>query len=195
MDNKLIKQIDFLREIDNLKHIFRQSLLPKDCRRENDAEHSWHLCMYAVVLEEYAPEGCDLLRCIKMMLMHDLVEIYAGDTYLYDVEGNKTKAKREQEAADKLYSMLGEQGEELKSYWLEFEANETAEAKFANALDRLQPIMLNYFTRGEKWLVNHVTKAEVVERGSKLTKDADPRLREFVMSIIDESVEKGYLLP
>lgn len=193
--DKLVKQIEFLKEIDNLKHILRQSILPKDCRRENDAEHSWHLCMYAIVLEEYAPEGCDMLRCLKMMLMHDLVEIYAGDTYLYDVEANKSKAKREAEAADKLYSMLGEQGEELKSYWLEFEENKTPEAKFANALDRFQPIMLNYFTRGEKWLVNHVTKAEVIERGSKLTKDADPRLREFILKIIDESVEKGYLLP
>ena len=155
--DKLKKQMDFLMEIDKLKNIFRQSLLSVDNRRENDAEHSWHLCMYAVVLEEYAPEGTDLLRAIKMMLVHDLVEIYAGDTYLYDVKGNETK--------------------------------------FANSLDRLQPIMLNYITRGEKWLVNHVTKAQVIERGSKLTKDAHPALRKFVLDILDESVEKGYLLP
>ena len=179
-----------------LKNIFRQSLLSVDNRRENDAEHSWHLCMYAVVLEEYAPEGTDLLRAIKMMLVHDLVEIYAGDTYLYDVKGNETKAQRESEAAEKLYAILDkEQCEELKGYWLEFERNDTPEAKFANSLDRLQPIMLNYITRGEKWLVNHVTKAQVIERGSKLTKDAHPALRKFVLDILDESVEKGYLLP
>ena len=194
--DKLKKQMDFLMEIDKLKNIFRQSLLSVDNRRENDAEHSWHLCMYAVVLEEYAPEGTDLLRAIKMMLVHDLVEIYAGDTYLYDVKGNETKAQRESEAAEKLYAILGkEQCEELKGYWLEFERNDTPEAKFANSLDRLQPIMLNYITRGEKWLVNHVTKAQVIERGSKLTKDAHPALRNFVLDILDESVEKGYLLP
>ena len=131
-----------------------------------------------------------------MMLVHDLVEIYAGDTYLYDVKGNETKAQRESEAAEKLYAILDkEQCEELKGYWLEFERNDTPEAKFANSLDRLQPIMLNYITRGEKWLVNHVTKAQVIERGSKLTKDAHQALRKFVLDILDESVEKGYLLP
>ena len=161
--DKLKKQMDFLMEIDKLKNIFRQSLLSVDNRRENDAEHSWHLCMYAVVLEEYAPEGTDLLRAIKMMLVHDLVEIYAGDTYLYDVKGNETKAQRESEAAEKLYAILDkEQCEELKGYWLEFERNDTPEAKFANSLDRLQPIMLNYITRGEKWHVNNVTKAQVI---------------------------------
>lgn len=194
--DRIKKQMEFLMEIDKLKNIFRQSLLSVDYRRENDAEHSWHLCMYAVVLEEYAPEGTDLLKAIKMMLVHDLVEIYAGDTYLYDAKANETKAKRESEAAEKLYAILDkDQCTQLKEYWLEFERNDTPEAKFANSLDRLQPIMLNYITRGEKWLVNHVTKQQVIERGSKLTKDAHPVLRRFVMDILDESVEKGYLLP
>lgn len=193
--DKLQKQINFLIEIDKMKSIFRQSLLSDSSRHENDAEHSWHLCMYATVLEEYANPGTDMLKVLKMLLVHDLVEIYAGDTYLYDADGNKTKADREKKAADKLYPMLGEQGAELRALWEEFDECESTESKFANGLDRLQPIMLNYLTKGEMWLKNKVHKSDVLERGYRLVNYGHPKLVEFLNKILDESVEKGYLLP
>lgn len=193
--DKLKKQIDFLVEIDKMKSIYRQSLLADGSRHETDAEHSWHLCMYALVLEEYAEPGTDMLKVLKMALVHDLVEIYAGDTYLYDVEGNKTKADREKKAADKLYSMLGEQGAELRAAWEEFDLCETVEAKFANCFDRLQPIMLNYLTKGEMWLKNGVHKGDVLERGYRLVNYGHPKIVEFLEKLLDECVEKGYLLP
>lgn len=193
--DKLKKQMAFLIEIDKLKSIFRQSILADGSRFENDAEHSWHLCMYAIILEEYAPEGVDMLKVLKMALIHDLVEIYAGDTYLYDVEGNKTKADREMKAADKLYSSLDKQGAELMALWEEFDLCETPEAKFANCLDRLQPIMLNYLTKGKMWLKNGVHKSDVLERGYRLVNYGHPAIVEFLNNLLDESVEKGYLLP
>lgn len=193
--DKLKKQMDFLIEIDKLKSIFRQSRLADDSRFEDDAEHSWHLCMYAIILEEYAPEGIDMLKVLKMALIHDLVEIYAGDTYLYDVEGNKTKADREMKAADKLYSSLDKQGAELRALWEEFDLCESPEAQFANCLDRLQPIMLNYLTKGKMWLKNSVHKSDVLERGYRLVNYGHPKIVEFLNKILDESVEKGYLLP
>ncbi|MBQ7264899.1 MAG: HD domain-containing protein [Firmicutes bacterium] len=192
----LKKQMEFLAEIDKLKNIFRQSLLTTDQRRENDAEHSWHLCMYATVLSDYAPEGCNMLRCIQMMLVHDIVEIYAGDTYLYDEEGYKTKKKRESEAADKIYSMLPESQEVfLKGLWTEFEENTTPTANFANTLDRLQPIMLNYYSRGEKWLVNKVTKEQVFSKWKTVARSVSNEIESFLENLLDECVEKGYLLP
>lgn len=193
--DKLKKQMAFLIEIDKLKSIFRQSILADGSRFENDAEHSWHLCMYAIILEEYAPEGVDMLKVLKMALIHDLVEIYAGDTYLYDVEGNKTKADREMKAADKLYSSLDKQGAELRALWEEFDLCETPEAKFANCLDRLQPIMLSYLTKGKMWLKNGVHKSDVLERGYRLVNYGHPAIVEFLNNLLDESVEKGYLLP
>ena len=190
----LKRRIDFLTEIDKLKNVFRQSLLTVDQRRENDAEHSWHLCMYAVILEEYAPEGTDMLRCIKMMLVHDLVEIYAGDTYLYDKKGYEDKRQRESAAADKLFAMLDEdQNSYIRGLWEEFEANNSPSSNFANTLDRLQPIMLNYLSRGEKWLVNKVKAEQVLARFDEIAKNADPRLRSFVYELIEESKEKGYI--
>ena len=129
-----------------------------------------------------------------MLLMHDLVEIYAGDTYLYDEEGNKTKAKRENDAADKLYSMLDEpQGRKLKALWHEFEKCDTNEALFANALDRLQPILLNYTNKGTLWLENNVHKDAVEEHAYRLTRLAHPKLRKFALDLLDKAVEKGYI--
>lgn len=193
--DKLKKQMDFLVEIDKMKGIYRQSLLADGTRHETDAEHSWHLCMYALVLEEYAEKGTDMLKVLKMVLVHDLVEIYAGDTYLYDKEGNKTKADREKKAADKLYAMLDEQGADLRSAWEEFELCQSKEAKFANCFDRLQPIMLNYLTKGEMWLKNGVHKSDVLERGYRLVNYGHPKIVKFLENLLDECVEKGYLLP
>lgn len=195
--DKFKKQMDFLIEISKMKSIYRQSVYYEkgSIKRENDAEHSWHMCMYALVLEEYAPEGTDISKCIKMMLIHDLVEIYAGDTYLYDEKGNKDKAEREQKAADRLYGMLDEQGEELKALWYEFEANESLEAQFANTLDRLQPLLLNYLTQGYKWKENKVHISQVIEKGKWETRKVDERIKKFVMDMLEDSVKKGWLLP
>lgn len=190
---KFRKQMDFLIEINKLKSVFRQSLLPEDGRNENDAEHSWHLCMYAVVLSEYAPKDIDLLKCIKMLLIHDLVEIYAGDTYLYDEKGNEDKLKRETEAADKLYSMLGKQGDDLKALWYEFDACESEEAVFANAMDRIQPVILNYFTEGKLWRKNNVNISQVIEKGKWKTRKVDERIKQYVYTILNDAVDKGYL--
>ncbi len=195
--DKLKKQMDFLIEISKMKSIYRQSVYYEngEIKRENDAEHSWHMCMYALVLEEYAPKGTDISKCIKMMLIHDLVEIYAGDTYLYDEKGNADKADREKAAADKLYAMLDEQGEALKSLWYEFEANESLESQFANTLDRLQPLLLNYLTQGYKWKENKVHISQVIEKGKWETRKVDERIKKFVMDLLEDSVKKGWLLP
>lgn len=185
--------MDFLIEINKLKSVFRQSLLPENGRNENDAEHSWHICMYAVVLSEYAPKGTDMLKCIKMMLIHDLVEIYAGDTYLYDEKGNEDKAEREEKAACKLYSMLNEQGEELKALWYEFDECKTQESVFANVLDRLQPLLLNYGTEGKLWKENNVTIDQVLAKGKWKTRNVDERIKQYVYDLLNSAVEKGYL--
>lgn len=193
--DKLKKQMDFLIEIDKLKNIFRQSLVTESERHENDAEHSWHICMFAFILEEYAPEGTDLLRCIKMLLIHDLVEIYAGDTYLYDEKGYLDKQKREQEAAEKLFSVLDEsQYSELKSLWYEFEESATKESKFANTMDRIQPVFLNYLSKGKMWKKNGIHKSQVISKGRIFSEDGEPRIKKFMLELIDECVEKGYLL-
>lgn len=191
--DKLKKQMEFLIEIDKLKSVFRQSLIPEDRRNENDAEHSWHMCMYAIVLQEYAPENIDMLKCLKMLLIHDLVEIYAGDTYLYDEKGYKDKAERETKAADRLYGLLGEQGNELKALWYEFESCETEESIFANAIDRLQPILLNYLTQGEQWKKHNVNISQVIEKGKWKTRKVDEKIRQYVLNLLNDAVDKGYL--
>lgn len=194
--DKIKKQLEFLIEIDKLKEIFRQSILVNSRRNENDAEHSWHLCMYAVILREYAPKELDIARVLKMLLIHDVVEIYAGDTYLYDVEANKTKADRERAAADKIYNMLPlEQGNELKELWYEFERCDTIESQYANSLDRLQPVILNYMSQGERWLEHKVHKSDVIERGYRLMNYAPKKIKDVFLKILDDSVKKGYLLP
>ena len=193
---RIDRQMNFIIEIDKLKSVFRQSLLSDGSRHENDAEHSWHLCMLAITLEEYAEAGTDILKCIKMALIHDIVEIYAGDTYLYDEEGNKDKAEREMKSAEKIYGLLAEnQKKEFFDLWLEFDAGKTKEAVFANILDRVQPILLNYLTKGKMWLKNNIRKEQVLNKSWRVFKEAHPDISEYMMRIINESVEKGYLLP
>ena len=193
---KIDRQMDFIIEIDKLKNVFRQSLISDGSRHENDAEHSWHLCMLAITLEEYAEEGTDILKCIKMALIHDIVEIYAGDTYLYDEEGNKYKSEREMKSAEKIYGLLDEsQKNEFLRLWREFDEGETKEAVFANILDRIQPITLNYLTKGEMWIKNGIRKEQVLNKAWRVFKLAHPDISEYMMRIIDESVKKGYLMP
>ncbi len=191
--SRLTQQIQFIIEIDQLKQVLRQTLLTDGSRRENSAEHSWHLAIMAIVLAEYAPEGVDLSHAIKMLLIHDLVEIDAGDTFCYDVQGNLGKAEREAEAALRLFGLLPvELGEELRSLWEEFEARETVTAKFAAALDRIQPILHNQQTQGGTWRIHGVTRDKVMQRVQPVETGA-PELWSFVQQLIDDCVAAGYL--
>ena len=166
---RLQKQMAFLLEADKEKFITRQTFLSDGKRRENDAEHAWHLALMALILGEYADEKIDLLRVVSMVLIHDLVEIYAGDTFAYDEEGKKTQRQREQAAADRLFAMLPEDQEHhLRGLWEEFEAAVTPEAAFARTMDNLQPTMLNAATGGIAW-TEHKTKLSSVLERQRLT--------------------------
>lgn len=192
-NERLEKQIEFIKETDRLKSIKRQTLLINEDRQENDAEHSWHLALLAFLLSEYANEKIDVLKTIKMVLIHDIVEIDAGDTYCYDEEGYKTKAEREKKAADRIFGILpDDQCEELKSLWEEFEDMNTAESKFACVLDRFQPIVLNYSKGGISWK-NHKVKRSQVENRNSCTRYGSEKLYDYIMNIISDAAEKGML--
>jgi putative hydrolases of HD superfamily len=191
--NRLTQQIQFIIEIDKLKLILRQTLLTDASRRENSAEHSWHLALMAIVLAEYAPSGVDQLRAIKMLLIHDLVEIDAGDTFCYDVQANEDKAAKEAQAALRLFGFLPvEQAEEMRSLWEEFEARKTPTAKFAAALDRIQPMLHNQQTQGGTWLIHGITRDKVMKRMAPV-ETGTPELWLFIQQVIDDCVTAGYL--
>jgi len=191
--HRLAQQIEFLLEIDRLKHILRQTLLTDSSRRENSAEHSWHIAIMAMVLAEYAPADVDLCRAIKMLLIHDLVEIDAGDTFCYDLQANQDKAEREQQAATRLFGLLpDDQGVEFRQLWEEFETRETSTARFAAALDRIQPFLHNHQTQGGTWRIHSVTRDQVMKRMEPVAVGA-PELWDFVQQTIEECVEAGYL--
>jgi putative hydrolase of HD superfamily len=193
VQQRLTQQIQFILEIDRLKHILRQTLLVDASRQENSAEHSWHLAIMAIVLAEYAPTGTDMSRAIQMLLIHDLVEIDAGDTFCYDVQGNLDKADREQRAADRIFGLLPPDLEaELRLLWEEFEARETATAQFAAALDRIQPLLHNYKTAGGTWKKHGVSIDQVWKRMEPV-KQGTPDLWEWVEAIVAESVAAGYI--
>lgn len=190
---RLISQLAFLHEIDAVKNIFRQTAVSGSVRKENDAEHSWHLAMMAMVLVEHAAEPVDVCRVIKMVLVHDLIEIDAGDTFCYDEEAALDKSERETACADRLFAMLpGEQGRKMRLLWEEFEVQETPEARFASALDRVQPIIQNYHTEGHSWVIHGIRHSQVVERNA-IVRDAVPPLWEHVLEILDHSVGEGWL--
>lgn len=191
---RLKKQIQFILEIDKIKNIFRMTKIHDGSRRENDAEHSWHLALMAFLLSEYSKEeNIDILKVMKMCIVHDLVEIDAGDTFCYDAAGNLDKLEREQKAAERIFGLLPQDQEmELKTLWEEFDAMETPEAKYAAALDRLQPVMLNYLNNGGTWKEHHITKEQVVQRNGRIEEGA-PELWEFASGLIDEAVSKGLL--
>lgn len=190
--HRLKQQLAFIWEIDKLKNIFRQTYLLDENRKENDAEHSWHIAMMAVLLQEYANEDVDLLRIIKMMLLHDIVEIDAGDTYCYDEVANESKRQRELEAANRIFNILPEdQAREFRDLWDEFEARETNEAQFARALDRLQPMMHNYLTKGRSWREHGVTATEALKQNREI-EDGSTALWEFVEEMVRDGVEQGY---
>ncbi|MEG2597583.1 MAG: HD domain-containing protein [Oscillospiraceae bacterium] len=195
MTDKLKKQLDFLIEIDKMKTIFRQTLLMDQSRQENDAEHSWHFAMMAMTLFEYANSPLvDLNHVIKMALVHDLIEIYAGDTFAYDRVGYQDKEKREKDSADQLFDLLPtEQNIEFRSLWEEFEAMETPDAIYAAAIDRLQPFLSNYKTNGHTWALHKVASNQVYQR-MDVVKYALPELWNFVEDVICDSIEKGYIV-
>jgi putative hydrolase of HD superfamily len=194
-DPRLGAQIAFILEIDKLKTILRQTALVDGSRRENDAEHSWHIATMAFLLAEYADQPVDVARVAKMLLIHDIVEIDAGDTFIHDDKGNEDKEAREQAAAHRLFGLLpADQGTELMELWREFEDRRTADSLFAHSLDRLQPILHNFETAGGTWQSNHVTADKVrgladrIQAGSR-------RLGEYAHALIDEAVRLGYLAP
>ncbi len=192
-NKKLQKQIEFALEIDKMKLILRRNLVADGSKREDDAAHSWHLAVMAMLLEEYSAEKIDVNRVIKIALVHDLVEVYAGDTFAYDAKGYEDKEQREKDAATKLFGMLDPvQGAEIRALWDEFEAGKTAEAKYANAIDRIQPLLLNYLTDGHTWKMGGVSSAQVYER-MDIIRTATPELWCIVEGVIKSSVEKGIL--
>lgn len=186
------QQLLFLKEIDGMKNVLRQTMLVDYSRRENDAEHSWHFAVTAMILAEYADKSVDLFRVLKMALVHDLVEVYAGDTFAYDEQGNADKQQREEAAADRIFGMLPEdQGQELRNLWEEFDAMETKDALYAACIDRLQPFINNYFTQGHTWRRGGVSPEQVYQRLEPV-KRGTPELWDFVVFVIEDSKRKGY---
>ena len=190
---RLQKQIEFVIEIDKLKNIYRQTYVLGEERKENDSEHSWHIALMAFLLAEYSEKTIDVLKTMKMLLIHDIVEIDAGDTYCYDAEGYKTKAEREEKAAQRIFGLLPEnQCSELYALWREFEDGSSDEAKFAAVLDSIQPLILNYTKNGISWKEHDVCKEQVAGRYSQ-TAEASEKLTQLAMNIINDAHEKGWL--
>ncbi|MDB6143879.1 MAG: phosphohydrolase [Pseudomonas sp.] len=195
MPEELRAQLDFIRQIDALKSVWRQTVLVDGSRTENDAEHSWEMALMAVVLKQYAPVGADMLRVIKMLLIHDLVEIDAGDAYAYDVAANVGQKEREQAAAIRIFGLLPHhQGEELKALWEEFEARTTPDARFARAMDRLQPLLHSYQIEGRTWQARGIT-ASAVRRQMTLIGEASPELGQLAEAIIEDAAKRGWVAP
>lgn len=194
VSDRLEQQLDFIVELDKLKHVLRYTHLLNEHRRENSAEHSWHLAMLAIVLTEYANEPVDLLRVLKMLLIHDIVEIDAGDTFLFDADGNQDKAVREMRAAARIFGLLpADQRDEFHALWREFEARTTPDARFASALDRFMPLLHNYLSDGQaSWRPNHITETQVMAFNHILREGAEP-LGAYAQALVEDSVTQGFL--
>lgn len=188
-------QLRFLREVDHLKHVMRQTVLVDQSRKENTAEHSWHIALAAITLADYADEPIDVLRVVKMLLLHDIVEIDAGDTFAFDAAGHVDKFDREQQAAERIFGLLPDaQRDEFMGFWLEFEAKKTADAKFANAIDRLLPFLHNIWTEGQGSWEEHQPRFEQVYRrneGGVGAISAD--LWDYTRNLMTQAVENGWL--
>lgn len=189
----LLKQIRFIKEIDQVKYIQRKTKLFNSDRNENDAEHSWHLALMALVLAEHSNVPVDILKVVKMVLIHDIVEIDAGDTFIYDTQKNHTNTDEERIAANRIFGMLPEeQAAEFIAVWEEFEAGQTNEAKFAKAMDRLEPLLQNTSNNGGTWNEFGVTYDKVYHKKSVI-KEGSATIWDFAEQLINESVEKGIL--
>ncbi len=193
MDQRLQKQLEFCLKLDEAKNILRQTHLSHHGRRENDAEHAWHMAVMAYVLRDYANEPVDVGKLLIMCLIHDIVEIEAGDTYAYDEAGKKTQAEREAAARDKLFGMLpADQAAELADLFDEFDEGKSPEARFANAMDNLQPLILNHSNGGKDWTDHQVTYDQVFQRQSR-TEAGSKVLFDYTQQVLDDHVKKGNL--
>lgn len=192
---RLERQMAFLLEVDRLKGVLRQTRVLAGERRENSAEHSWHLALCAMALAEHAPPGTDPVRAVAMTLIHDIVEIDAGDAFAYDTAANVGKEDREKAAAARIFGLLpAEQAAELTAVWEEFEAGDTPTARFAVAMDRLQPVMLNFASEGGSWKQHAVTYEQVMIRMAPIERGA-PAVWPWLLRLLDEAIGRGYLPP
>jgi putative hydrolase of HD superfamily len=193
---RLERQMRFLFEVDKLKEVMRRTRLPQSQRPENSAEHSWHIVLMALVLSEHSlPPGVALMRVMKMLLIHDIVEIDAGDTFGYDTAGHADKREREVRAADRIFGLLpADQATEFRALWEEFESGETADAKLALAMDRFQAVMVNYLSDGGSWREHHVTADRVIARNQVIA-NSSPVLWAYARNLIEDAVAKGHLAP
>ena len=197
MDKRLQQQIEFIIEADKLKNVIRRNFLIDDSRRENVAEHTWHSILLAQVFFEYAENKhqLDLLHIIRMLTIHDLVEIYAGDTFIFDKEGYKEKFNRENQAAKKLFSMLPyDQGKEFYELWLEFESEKTPNAILACVIDKLMPVMLNTYSKGTSWKEAEISAEQVFDT-LKIIKKGPKKMHELLQNLVEKALEKKSLLP
>jgi putative hydrolase of HD superfamily len=190
------RQVEFLLEIDRLKHTLRQTILLDRSRHENSVEHSWHIALSAMIFAEYAGlDGVDLSRVIRMLLIHDLVEIDAGDTYCYDEQAGADQHERERRAADRIFGLLpGDQAQDFRNLWEEFEEAGTPAARYAHAMDRFQAFLHNYFTQGRVWRQHGIRRQQVLGRMQAVERGA-PLLWDYVRTLMDDAVHKGFLMP
>lgn len=194
-NHRLNQQLLFTAEIDKMTAVLRQTLLINKSRQENDAEHSWHIAVMALLFSEYTIEPVDIGRAVQMCVVHDIVEIEAGDTFAYDAQGNIDKAEREKEAADKLFKTLpADQGKMIRELWEEFDAMETAEAKYAACMDRLQPFLHNILTDGHTWGNGGVAR-KAVEARAAIIKEFMPEVYQWMIINMNQAVEKGWMAP
>ena len=191
---RLEQQMKFILEVDKLKSIIRQNYLVDGSRKEDDADHSWHLALMCALLSEHSNEKIDIIKTMTMLLIHDIVEIDAGDTYAYDISGNVNKKERELVAAERIFNLLPkDQAEDMRALWDEFEEGDTSEAKFANTLDHLQPMLLNAGSNGKSWIEHQVTLSQIMKR-NETTHEGSEALWEYQYKIIKQQVEIGNLI-
>jgi len=192
---RLDQQLRFTAEIDKMTSVYRRTMLIDGSRRENDAEHSWHIAVMALLFKEYTVEPVNIERAVKMCIVHDLIEIYAGDTFAYDTTANKDKAEREAAAANKLFSHLPpEQGSEIRLLWEEFDEMKTPDSKYAACMDRLQPFLHNTLTEGHTWKEGNTNRA-AVEKRMAIIKDFMPEVYKWIDKNLDIAIERGWLNP
>ncbi|WP_413284530.1 HD domain-containing protein [Vibrio sp. MA40-2] len=193
-NDRLSQQLELIIELDKLKSVLRRTRVKSaDKRFENSAEHSWHVALMAIILQEHANEPVDIGKVVKMLLLHDVVEIDAGDTFVYDLVASKDQQENELKAAERLFSMLpADQAEQLKGIWLEFESAESADAKFAKALDRIIPMLMNYHNQGQSWLEHGIERQQVININGRI-ENGSTVLWQKALQMIDDSVEKGWL--
>lgn len=195
MMNRLEQQMEFIREIDKVKKITRQSYIADASRKENDSEHSWHITLMAILLSEYSNEPVDILKVVKMLLIHDLVEIDAGDSYAYDAASQATAHAREVKAADRIFGLLPQdQASEYRSLWDEFEAYESPEARYAHVMDNFQPLVLNDATDGLSWREHQVKRENIEKRNAKIPSGSQA-IWEYMQQLIQNNVDKGNIQP